>query len=165
MMKTREDILRQKAQKEKGDLNKQLDEHSKKFNTTVVELLGLLIEKDKKNGDIKDLKDKVIAAKGSTPTLLIEEGGPVLLHYRQPIKDGKLEHLIHEDYTIRAKEMACKHGSESKVQDILSMIDYIKGMYPKLNEAEKTVVAKKLKGALKSYASYAQLCKQMNEKK
>lgn len=157
-MSARDKILKQQSQKSRNDISGQIDEEVKKFNKIVLELVGVLIQADKKNKDLVDIRDKVIAAKGTTPTLLIEEGGPIFLSYKEQIKTGKLESLMNINYQDKLNEFAQKAELKAEsVDEVTKMINFIKSMIQKFSEPEKAVIAKNLKKALAAYAKYVQL--------
>lgn len=151
----------------KEELQAEQDKQVKDFNAALAFMIRCVVDKNKKDEDIKDINDKFLAVKRENPSIVVIHGGPRVWKYREEIKKGEinffLDNNFEDDVEEVQKEVQDEIPEAADTKKVMEIMTKIKLSWHRFNKEEQEEIMKRAKKLVKTYAAYLATDKQLQK--
>lgn len=135
----------------KNELKKAIAECQRLFLRTIVQITKNLHAKNKRDGDLAELKEQISIAVRDAPEDIFLEAGKYLWGYREDISRGEVKKFLGMDYT---KEVDKKTKDSAEAEQVQKLITKIKRTWKLLNDIEQKNIIKDVQKMLAKYVQW-----------
>ena len=144
-------------------LNTDKDISIKECINELVFIINSMCNKNKKDGDIQEIRDGFMVAKGENPVAIIMNAGPYFWKYRTHIERGDVNSLLNMEYKEEISEVQESLADNSKFEKISVVMQKVKRTWHLLTPTEQETMKKKFKLILIKYTGYLVACKKLKD--
>jgi hypothetical protein len=146
----------------KNELKAEIADCQKKFLRIIVQITNKLHAKNKRDGDLAELKEQIKIAVRDAPEDIFQEAGRYVWEYREDIRVGNVKKFLGMDYTTEVNK---KTSDTEEAAQIQTLITKIKRTWRLLGDVEQKELIKDVQKLVAKYAQWQANKNQLKELK
>jgi hypothetical protein len=135
----------------KNELRKEIADCQKKFLRIIVQITGKLHAKNKRDGDLAELREQISIAVKDAPEDIFKTAGEYVWEFREDIRVGNVRKFLGMDFT---EEVEKNTIDSSEVEQVKLLITKIKRTWRLLGEHEQKELIKDVQRLVAKYAQW-----------
>ena len=135
----------------KNELKKEIAECQKSFLRVIVQITNKLHNKNKRDGDLAELKEQISVAARDAPEDIFRNAGEYVWEYREDIRLGEVKKFLGMDFK---DEVEKKVTDSSEAEQVQLLITKIKRTWRLLGDVEQKDLIKDVQKLVAKYAQW-----------